>query len=64
MQTDTDVAYLYRIAVSDVGSTSNVSNYNSTMQEQTEEGGDVLYSAFVANFYSPRLTEIRVDLFL
>ena len=63
MQADTDVAYLYRIAVSDVGFTCNVSNYNTTKQEQAEECGDVLHSAFVANFYSPGLTEIRVDRF-
>ena len=42
---DTDVAYLYRIAVSDVGFPSDISNSNSntTKQEQTEECVDVFH---------------------
>ena len=47
MQPDTNVAYLYRIAVSDVGFTSDVCTYNTTKQEQTEEYVDVFHTAIL-----------------
>ena len=42
MQPDADIAYHYRITVSDIGFPSDIGECNTTNQKQTEECVDLL----------------------